>query len=171
MNYFKNDIAAARNSLKRDIRTCRGPNLKQIIGKRLLIKIINVIENLSLSPYVFCYCNMRFGEFEACRLLADYENFALDKRSIRCLKFIVKCAVDISIRKHTLKQCLRDKDLISFLHNRQADSSYLFGVCIHDLQKTIDARQCFLEDSYYQDKNEWFFDWYDPKKSFKKTKK
>ena len=137
MNYFKTDIAASRRySLKK----C--PTSKQIIGKRLLLKIVNFIENLSRNPCVFCYCTLRFGECEVCRLLEDFRNFFYDKRAVTCV-------VDISIRKKAILDKMRDKNLMYELSYTNTNSSCLAGLCIHDLMKTIDAKQLFLEESYY----------------------
>ena len=144
MNYFKTDIAASRRySLKK----C--PTSKQIIGKRFLLKIVNFIENLSRNPCVFCYCTLRFGECEVCRLLEDYRNFYYDKRAVTRFKFVTKCVVNISIRKKAIRDKMRDKNLMYELSYTNTNSSCLTGLCIYDLMKAIDAKQLFLEESYY----------------------
>ena len=94
MNYFKTEIAASR---RHSLKKC--PTSKQIVGKIFLLKIVNVIENVNRNPFVFCYCSLRFGECETCRLISDYSSFCYDKREITCFKFAVKCIVDICIRK------------------------------------------------------------------------
>ena len=115
----------------------------------LLLKIVNVIENFGRNPFVFCYCNSHFCKCETCRLFDDYSNFCYDKRVIRCLKFVVKSAVDISKREQTIVDNLKDNNLIIELAYTNTNSSCLAGLCIHDLMKVIDSRQLFLEASYY----------------------
>ena len=112
------------------------------------MQIVNVIENLNRNPFVFCYCSLRFGECEVCKLISDYSNFCYDKRAITCFKFVVKCAVDIAIRKKTIIDNMRDKNLLDELSYTNTNSSCLAGLCMHDLMRTTDAKQLFLDKSY-----------------------
>ena len=90
------------------------------------MKIVNVNENLDRNPFVFCYCSLRFGECE-------YSNFCYDKRAITCFKYVVKGAVDIAIRKKTIIDNMRDKNLLDELSYTNTNSS----------------KQLFLNKSYY----------------------
>ena len=57
---------------------------------------------------------------------------------------------------------LIDGHLLNVLSYQNSNSSCLAGLCIHDLNKAIDAKQLFLDIFFYQYskyKNERFPDW------------
>ena len=104
---------------------------------------------MNRNPFVFCYCTRRFDECEVCKLISNYSNFCYDKRVITCFKFVVKCGVDVAIRKKKILDKMRDKTLFDDLSYTNTNSSCLAGLCIHNLMRTIDAKQLFLDKSYY----------------------
>ena len=88
------------------------PSLQQIAGKKLIVKILNIVKNINRKGSLLCYCHEFFDWpytkksvtlCESCKIRNSFSPYFFKEKAYKDLKYIIKTYVDIE-KKRTYNQ-------------------------------------------------------------------
>ena len=87
------------------------PSLQQIAEKILIVKILNIVENIDRKGSLLCYCH-KFLDWpytkksvtlcESCRIRSSLSPYFFKEKAYKDLKYLIKTYVDILKRKELI---------------------------------------------------------------------
>ena len=154
MDAFLTDIA-----VRRLLRTKKDypPRLEKIIGKFLIIEILNIIEVVTQMSHCLCYCYKFSGcaphdyypdqyfACESCQLWSNFCAYSLEQKSSKDVKHLLKIATDIFERRKKIIEKVDGQSADFF--NIAYKCTFFVGCFIEDnqtLNDVVDAHELFL---------------------------
>ena len=116
------DAFLTETALKRLLRSKKDypPILEQIVGKYLIIEIINIIEIVPQKSYSLCYCHKFSGcaphfysdnyyMCEVCQLCTNFCPYVLECKLAKDARYVIKIAADIFKRRQVIIQNINER--------------------------------------------------------------